>query len=68
MGREERPCSSAAETGGSGFISRSDDVPDLLLTAEARPTEDGQPYQLGKTVPALDSFRLAVMAMPNPTP
>jgi hypothetical protein len=53
---------------GSGFISRSDDVPDLMLMAEARPAEDGQPYQLGKTVPALDSVRLAVMAMPNPAP
>jgi hypothetical protein len=31
---------------GSGFISRSDDVPDLMLMAEARPTEDGQPYLL----------------------
>jgi len=39
-----------------------------MLMADSRPTEDGQPYQLGKTVPALDSFRLAVMAMPNPTP
>jgi hypothetical protein len=29
---------------GSGFISRSDDVPDLMLMVEARPTEDGQPY------------------------
>ena len=53
---------------GSGFISRRDDVPDLMLMADSRPTEDGQPYQLGKTVPALDSVRLAVMAMPNPTP
>jgi hypothetical protein len=34
---------------GSGFISRSDDVPVLMLMAEARPTEDGQPYQKEKT-------------------
>jgi hypothetical protein len=32
---------------GSGFISRSDDVPDLMLMVEARPTEDGQPYLEG---------------------
>jgi len=29
---------------GSGFISRSDDVPDLVPNADPRPTEDGQPY------------------------
>jgi hypothetical protein len=33
---------------GSGFISRSDDVPDLMLMVEARPTEDGQPYLIGR--------------------
>ena len=29
---------------GSGFISRSDDVPDPVCKADTRPTEDGQPY------------------------
>jgi hypothetical protein len=29
---------------GSGFISRSDDVPDLIAEGRPRPTEDGQPY------------------------
>ena len=29
---------------GSGFISRSDDVPDPIAEGRSRPTEDGQPY------------------------
>jgi len=29
---------------GSGFISRSDDVPDPVCKADPRPTGDGQPY------------------------
>ena len=29
---------------GSGFISRSDDVPDPIAEGRPRPTEDGQPY------------------------
>jgi len=30
---------------GSGFISRSDDVPDPVAEGRPRPTEDGQPYR-----------------------